>query len=138
MLLNGPIPGPGGLHRLPVPFLRTLALVLALAMAGVGVARAEAPGAPDGTAVDQLPPGQDVADTVVELAGWIVASGDNQGYPFAIMDKGAAQVLQVREAEVRSFRSLATSMCLAQALVIGFAFTMTTGQGAAKSRTRSR
>ena len=93
MLLNGPIPGPGGLHRLPVPFLRTLALVLALAMAGVGVARAEAPGAPDGTAVDQLPPGQDVADTVVELAGWIVASGDNQGYPFAIMDKGAAQVL---------------------------------------------
>lgn len=42
---------------------------------------------------DQLPPGQDVSDTVIELAGWIVASKDSQGYPFAIIDKAAAQVL---------------------------------------------
>src|SRR5690606_4326662 len=30
---------------------------------------------------------------VIELAGWVVASNDNQGYPFAIMDKAAAQIL---------------------------------------------
>ena len=36
--------------------------------------------------------------------------------------KSAALVLQVRESEVRGFRSLATSMCLAQALVIRFGF----------------
>lgn len=42
---------------------------------------------------DQLPPGQEVSDTVIELAGWIVASKDSQGYPFAIIDKAAAQIL---------------------------------------------
>jgi hypothetical protein len=31
-------------------------------------------------------------------------------------------VLQVREAEIRKFRSLSASMCLAQALVISYAF----------------
>ena len=45
------------------------------------------------SAVDQLPPDQKVSDTVIELAGWVVASKDNQGYPFAIMDKAAAQIL---------------------------------------------
>jgi len=45
------------------------------------------------SADDELPPGQEVSDTVIELAGWVVASKDNQGYPFAIMDKAAAQVL---------------------------------------------
>ena len=35
--------------------------------------------------------------------------------------KDADLVLQVREAEVRGFRSLAASMCLAQALAIGVA-----------------
>ena len=30
---------------------------------------------------------------MIELAGWVVASGDSQGYPFAIMDKAAAQIL---------------------------------------------
>src|SRR5690606_8158548 len=44
-------------------------------------------------AVDELPQGQEVSETLVELAGWVVASGDAQGYPFAIMDKDAAQVL---------------------------------------------
>lgn len=42
--------------------------------------------------MDQLPADQAVSDRVVELAGWIVASGDNLGYPFAIMDKAAAQI----------------------------------------------
>lgn len=36
--------------------------------------------------------------------------------------KPASMVLQVRDAEIRSFRSLASSMCLAQALVISYAF----------------
>ncbi|HET8555059.1 MAG TPA: MurR/RpiR family transcriptional regulator [Rhodanobacteraceae bacterium] len=36
--------------------------------------------------------------------------------------KPATRVLQVREAEIRKFRSLSTSMCLAQALVISYAF----------------
>ena len=43
--------------------------------------------------VDQLPRGQDVSETVIELAGWVVATQDSQGYPFAIMDKDAAQIL---------------------------------------------
>lgn len=69
------------------------ALALALACAGFGVASAEEAAAQPAAAVDQLPPGQDVSGTVIELAGWVVATGDNQGYPFAIMDKAAAQVL---------------------------------------------
>ena len=91
--MTGLNPGPGGRCRSPVPFCRAIALVLALAGAGVGAASAEESGAPPAEAVDQLPPGQDVSDTVVELAGWVVASGDNQGHAFAIMDKEAAQVL---------------------------------------------
>ena len=68
-------------------------LALALAFASPGLARAEEPAAQPVTAVDLLPPGQEVSDTMTELAGWVVASGDNQGYPFAIMDKAAAQIL---------------------------------------------
>jgi DNA-binding MurR/RpiR family transcriptional regulator len=40
--------------------------------------------------------------------------------------KPATVVLQVREAEIRTFRSLSASMCLAQALVISYAFTTST------------
>ncbi len=36
--------------------------------------------------------------------------------------KGAVLALQVRESEVRAFRSLSASICLAQTLVIGFAY----------------
>lgn len=36
--------------------------------------------------------------------------------------KGAGQALLVREAEVRSFRSLTATLCLAQSLIIGYAF----------------
>ena len=82
---------PGGLRWPPVSF--PVALVLALSFAGSGVASArEAPAKPVVVA-DQLPPGQDVSDTVIELAGWVVASKDSQGYPFAIIDKAAAQIL---------------------------------------------
>ena len=71
------------------------ALALTLAFASIGVASAEeaaeqpAPVA----AVDQLPQGQEVSETVIELAGWVAASKDSQGYPFAIIDKAAAQIL---------------------------------------------
>ena len=69
------------------------ALVLALAFASFGVASAEDVPAQPVAAVDQLPRGQEVSDTVIALAGWVVATRDSQGYPFAIMDKAAAQIL---------------------------------------------
>ncbi|WP_240318572.1 hypothetical protein [Lysobacter sp. TY2-98] len=53
-------------------------------------------GTPPVEAVDQLPQGQDVSSTVIELAGWVVATKDSEGYPFAIIDKAAAQVLVFR------------------------------------------
>ena len=65
----------------------------ALALAGIGVASAEDAAAQPIAAVDELPRGQEVSDTVIELAGWVVATRDGQGYPFAIMDKAAAQIL---------------------------------------------
>ena len=70
------------------------ALVLSLALGSIGVASAQdAVVQTQEVAIDQLPPDQDVSDTVIELAGWVVASNDNQGYPFAVMDKAAAQIL---------------------------------------------
>lgn len=69
------------------------ALAVALALAGIGTVNARNAADPTVAAVDELPEGQSVSDTVIELAGWVVASKDSQGYPFAIMDKAAAQVL---------------------------------------------
>jgi hypothetical protein len=71
------------------PTIRAVFGSLALALASFGVARAEDAAA---AAFDQLPPDQSVSDTVVELAGWVVATRDNHGRPFAIIDKGAAQI----------------------------------------------
>lgn len=34
-----------------------------------------------------------MSGTVIELAGWVVATQDTQGYPFAVIDKAAAQIL---------------------------------------------
>ncbi|KRG46457.1 hypothetical protein ARC20_05480 [Stenotrophomonas panacihumi] len=68
-------------------------MALALAFAGPGVASVKDAVAQPAAAVDLLPPDQKVSDTVTELAGWVVASKDSQGYPFAIMDKAAAQIL---------------------------------------------
>lgn len=74
--------------------IRAVLGALALAFATVGVAEARnGAAAPAVSAVDQLPQGQAISDTVVELAGWVVATRDNQGYPFAIIDKAAAQIL---------------------------------------------
>ncbi|WP_460823389.1 hypothetical protein [Lysobacter olei] len=66
---------------------------MALALTSFGVSAAEDAAAQPVAAVDQLPQGQEVSDTVIQLAGWVVASKDSQGYPFAIMDKAAAQIL---------------------------------------------
>jgi DNA-binding MurR/RpiR family transcriptional regulator len=52
----------------------------------------------------------------------VLAISDSLVSPVA---KPADFALQVRESEVRKFRSLSASMCLAQALVINFAFEMT-------------
>ena len=73
--------------------IRTVLVSLPLAFASFGVAEAEDASAQAVSAADQLPPDQDVSDTVIELAGWVVATRDNQGYPFAIIDKAAAQIL---------------------------------------------
>ena len=48
--------------------------------------------------------------------------------------KPSAQVLQVREAEIRKFRSLSASMCLAQALVISYVFSSTPAGATASTR----
>ena len=71
------------------------ALALAFALTGIGVASAKdrKADAPSVTAVDELPQGQEVSPTVIELAGWVVAAKDSQGYPFAVIDKAAAQIL---------------------------------------------
>ena len=68
------------------PAIRSVFGALLLAFASVGVANAE-------DAFDQLPPGQEVSGTVIELAGWVVAANDSQGYPFAVIDKASAQIL---------------------------------------------
>lgn len=57
------------------------------------MASAEDAAAQPVAAVDLLPRGQEVSSTVTELAGWVVATRDSEGYPFAIMDKDAAQIL---------------------------------------------
>jgi hypothetical protein len=75
------------------PAIRAAIGALTLAFASFGVAEAEDDTAQPTSAADQLPPGQDVSDTAVELAGWVVATRDSQGYPFAIIDKRAAQIL---------------------------------------------
>src|SRR5262245_31492698 len=73
--------------------IRAVVGSLALAFATFGVAEAEDAGAQARSPADQPPPGQGWSGTVVELAGWVVASRDNLGHPFAIIDKGAAQIL---------------------------------------------
>lgn len=65
---------------------------LALAIVTLGAASAEDVAPQPAAALDQLPSDQSVSDTVIELAGWIVGARDNLGYPFAIIDKAAAQV----------------------------------------------
>jgi len=58
------------------------------------------------------------AKAAVAAGARLLSIGDSPVSPIAAM---ATLALQVRESEVRSFRSLAGSMCLAQALVIDLA-----------------
>lgn len=58
-------------------------------------------------------------DMATQRGARILSISDSLVSPIA---KPAELVLHVRESEVRTFRSLAASICLAQALVIGFAF----------------
>lgn len=60
-----------------------------------------------------------VVDAAVERGCKVLSISDSLVSPVA---KPATLVLQVREAEIRKFRSLSASMCLAQALVISYAF----------------
>ena len=71
--------------------------------------------------------------TAAERRARILSITDSPVSPIA---KPADLTLQVREAEIRAFRSLSASLCLAQALVIGFAFQAS--QPAKGKRRRSR
>ena len=62
-------------------------------------------------------------DAAVDKQCKVLSISDSPVSPVA---KPATLVLQVREAEIRKFRSLSTSMCLAQALVISYAFATAT------------
>jgi DNA-binding MurR/RpiR family transcriptional regulator len=64
----------------------------------------------------------------------ILSISDSLVSPIA---KPAALVLHVRESEVRTFRSLAASICLAQALVIGFAFESSRAKGRSAKAAKS-
>ena len=76
------------------PAIRAAFGALLLTFGSVGIASAaEDAAARPVAAVDQLPRDQKISDTVIELAGWVVAAKDNQGYPFAVIDKAAAQIL---------------------------------------------
>lgn len=63
-------------------------------------------------------------DAAVDSGARLLSITDSPVSPVA---KPASLVLQVKEAEIRNFRSLSTSMCLAQALVISYAFVSATG-----------
>jgi DNA-binding MurR/RpiR family transcriptional regulator len=73
----------------------------------------------------------ELVDTAARRGAKILAISDSRVSAIA---KEATVALQVRDSEVRSFRSLAASMCLAQAVAIGFAFEAERGRG----RTREK
>jgi DNA-binding MurR/RpiR family transcriptional regulator len=64
-------------------------------------------------------------DAAVEAKCPVLSISDSLVSPVA---KPASLVLQVREAEIRKFRSLSASMCLAQSLVIAYAFAQSQGR----------
>lgn len=62
----------------------------------------------------------ELVEIAVRKGAKVLSISDSRVSPIA---KPANITLQVRDSEVRTFRSLAASMCLAQAVAIGFAFT---------------
>jgi len=61
----------------------------------------------------------EVIKTALGVGAKVLAISDSLVGPIA---KAATLVLQVRDSEVREFRSLGASFCLAQTLVVGLAF----------------
>ncbi len=43
--------------------------------------------------LDEISAEQNISQTVVDIAGWVIAAEDNRDMPFAIIDKVAAQIL---------------------------------------------
>lgn len=76
-----------------------------------------------------------VTETVSTLGAKVLAISDSLVGPIA---KNATLVLQVRDSEVRNFRSLAASLCLAQTLVVGLAFERERPAAVRKRRERPR
>jgi len=58
--------------------------------------------------------------------------------PVSPIGRSADLVLQVRESEIRSFRTLSASLCLAQALVIGYAYESSRKDGSESTRAPRR
>jgi DNA-binding MurR/RpiR family transcriptional regulator len=84
-------------------------------------------------AISYAPYAQETLETVqraVALRASVLSFTDTPVSPIA---KPADAVLIVRETEVRSFRSLSASLCLAQALVISVAFRLSAGKDARKN-----
>lgn len=104
-------------------------------VAGLGLQQAQAIGPNDLLIAVSFQPYSEetvaIVDAVAARGGKVLAISDSLVSPIA---KPAQHVLQVRESEVRKFRSLSASMCLAQALVINFAFEAS--RGAAPKRPR--
>ncbi|HET9811022.1 MAG TPA: MurR/RpiR family transcriptional regulator [Sphingomicrobium sp.] len=73
----------------------------------------------------------ELVETAARKGANILSISDSRVSPIA---KQATVALQVRDSEVRSFRSLAASMCLAQAVAIGFAFEAELGRGGTRAK----
>jgi len=72
-------------------------------------------------------------EAAVEAGAKILSITDSLISPLV---KGAAQVLLVRESQVRAFRSLSASICLAQTLVIGLAYEQERAEGTGRKRAK--
>ncbi|MBW8812574.1 MAG: MurR/RpiR family transcriptional regulator [Caulobacterales bacterium] len=73
-------------------------------------------------------------EAAAALGAPVLSISDSVVSPIA---KPATVTLQVRESEIRAFRSLSASMCLAQALVIGFAFEASRKEEARRKRRKA-
>ena len=76
-----------------------------------------------------------VTEVATEAGAKVLAISDSLVGPIA---KSAKLVLQVKDSEVRNFRSLGASLCLAQALVVGLAFERERGANGRGRREKSR
>jgi DNA-binding MurR/RpiR family transcriptional regulator len=76
-----------------------------------------------------------VTEIATEAGAKVLAISDSLVGPVA---KAANLVLQVKDSEVRNFRSLGASLCLAQALVVGLAFERERGAAVRGRREKPR